>query len=422
MSNNPNIRTTRLENGMRVVTHEMPHLETVALGAWVNAGARHESVAEHGVAHYLEHMAFKGTKRRSALQIAHEIEAVGGDLNAATSMESTAYFARVLKGDLALAVDVLGDILVNPVFDPDEMQRECGVIVQEIAAAQDTPDDTVFDLFQEAAFPAQALGRPILGTVESVTGFRAADLVQYRDKNYNPSAIVFAAAGALEHDQLVDLAAKVQIEGGRDPVETVTSRYEGGERRLNKDLEQAHFMLGFKAPSYTDDDFYAAQILASVLGGGMSSRLFQEVREKRGLCYSIFSFCWGYADNGLFGVYAGTSPGDLEELVPVVSEELNRVSQDLTEGEVAKSRAQLKAGLLMSLESCSARTEQIARQELVFDRVLSIQELTERVDNVDVDMVRRMADRICSGSKPTISAIGPITQLASYDKIAAKFG
>ncbi len=422
MSDSANVRTSRLENGMRVVTHEMPHLETVALGAWVNAGARQESAGEHGVAHYLEHMAFKGTRRRSALQIAHEIEAVGGDLNAATSMESTAYFARVLKDDLALAVDVLADILVNPVFDPAEMQRECGVIVQEIAAAQDTPDDTVFDLFQEAAFPGQALGRPILGTVESVTGFRAADLMNYRDKNYNPSEIVFAASGALEHDRLVELASTVRFDHGGHRDGSVASRYEGGERRLDKDLEQAHFMLGFKAPSYVDGDFYAAQILASVLGGGMSSRLFQEVRERRGLCYSIFSFCWGFADNGLFGVYAGTSPGDLEELVPVVAGELNRVSQDLTEEEVAKSRAQLKAGLLMSLESCSARTEQIARQELVFNRVLPIHELTDRVDKVDVDMVRRLADRISNGSRPTISAIGPISRLASYDKIAAKFG
>ena len=421
MSDNPNVHTTRLDNGMRVVTHAMPHLETVALGVWVNAGARHERTREHGVAHFLEHMAFKGTQRRSALDIAHSLEAVGGDLNAATSMETTAYYARVLKGDLPLAVDVLCDIFENPVFAAEELERERNVIIQEIAAARDTPDDLAFDVFQEAAFPGQALGRPILGTVESVGSFAATDLAGFRDARYHPERVVIGAAGAVEHDRLVDLAA-AQFRGrpfAREALEP--GRYEGGDIRIDKDLEQAHLLLGFEAPPYGSDDFYTAQVLASVLGGGMSSRLFQEVREKRGLCYSIFAFCSSYADTGLFGIYAGTSPDDLGEIVPVVADELNRLSGGIREEEVARSRAQFKAGLLMSLESSTARAEQISRQELAFGRVLPMDELIGRIDRIDAASVGRLAERMLAESQPTVAAVGPVSRLASHAQIAARF-
>ena len=422
MSEVASVKTTRLPGGMRVVTHEMPHLESVSLGVWVGAGARHEYSEQHGIAHVLEHMAFKGTERRTALQIAEELESVGGDLNAATSAESTAYYARVLKDDVPRAMDVLADILQNPVFDSDELERERSVIIQEIAAAQDAPDDAVFDFLQETAFPDQPLGRPILGTVDTVSGFTPNDLKIYRDANYAQSAMVVAAAGAVDHDRLVELAHESYREADpRLATELQPARYSGGDRRKVRDLEQAHVILGFEALSYVEDDFYAMQVLSSVLGGGMSSRLFQEVRENRGLCYSIFSFAWGYADSGLMGVYAGTGPDDLPELIPVVAGELTRIIGDAGEEEVDRARAQLKAGLLMSLESSSARAEQIARQELVFGRVLPISELTERVDAVDAARVRALAERLFEHVAPVVAAVGPVDKLASYDQIAQKF-
>ena len=422
MTEGGKVETARLSNGLRVVTHEMPHLETASLGVWVGAGARHETSEQHGIAHLLEHMAFKGTERRSALQIAEEIESVGGDLNASTSVETTAYYARVLKDDVGLAMDVLADILQNPVFDPRELARERNVIMQEIAAAQDTPDDVVFDMLQEAAFPEQPLGRTVLGTVDSVGGFSADHLVGYRDANYASGSMVVAAAGAVDHNHLVGLVeSSLEPSLAQPAIVPQPESYAGGDRRQQRELEQAHAILGFQALSYVDDDYYAMQVLSSILGGGMSSRLFQEVREKRGLCYSIFSFGWGYADSGLFGVYAGTGPDDLPELMPVVAGELGRAAQDISEHEVDRARTQLKAGLLMSLESSSSRAEQIARQELVFGRVLPIAELVARVEAVDAEKVKSVATRLFDHAAPVVAAVGPVGKLASYDSIAEKF-
>ncbi len=416
------VRTARLSSGLRVVTHEMPHLETASLGVWVGAGARHETSEQHGIAHLLEHMAFKGTKRRSALQIAEEIESAGGDLNASTSVETTAYYARVLKDDVGLAMDVLADILQDPVFDPRELARERNVIMQEIAAAQDAPDDVVFDMLQDAAFPEQPLGRTVLGTVDSVCGFSADHLVGYRDDNYASGAMVVAAAGAVDHEHLVGLVeSSLQPALAEPAIVPQPASYAGGDRRQNRDLEQAHAILGFQALSYVDDDYYAMQVLSSILGGGMSSRLFQEVREKRGLCYSIFSFGWGYADSGLFGVYAGTGPDDLPELMPVVAGELARAAEDISEQEVDRARTQLKAGLLMSLESSSSRAEQIARQELVFGRVLPIEELVARVEAVDAENVQSVATRLFDHASPVVAAVGPVGKLTPYEAIAEKF-
>ena len=416
------VRTARLSSGLRVVTHEMPHLETASLGVWVGAGARHETSEQHGIAHLLEHMAFKGTKRRSALQIAEEIESAGGDLNASTSVETTAYYARVLKDDVGLAMDVLADILQDPVFDPRELARERNVIMQEIAAAQDAPDDVVFDMLQDAAFPEQPLGRTVLGTVDSVCGFSADHLVGYRDDNYASGAMVVAAAGAVDHEHLVGLVeSSLQPALAEPAIVPQPASYAGGDRRQNRDLEQAHAILGFQALSYVDDDYYAMQVLSSILGGGMSSRLFQEVREKRGLCYSIFSFGWGYADSGLFGVYAGTGPDDLPELMPVVAGELARAAEDISEQEVDRARTQLKAGLLMSLESSSSRAEQIARQELVFGRVLPIEELVARVEAVDAEKVQSVAKRLFDHASPVVAAVGPVGKLTPYEAIAEKF-
>lgn len=416
------IAVSRLANGVRVVTHARPELETAALGVWVDQGARSERDSEHGISHLLEHMAFKGTGRRSARQIVEEIESVGGDLNAATSFEQTAYYARVLKADVPLAIDILGDILRNSLFDAEELKREQGVIVQEIRAVDDTPDDCVFELFQEAAFPGQTLGRSILGTPASVRGFRPDHLRSYLDEHYHGPGMVLAAAGAVAHEALVALAGE---HFGDFPVEATQeiepARYVGGERRRRSKLEQAHIVLGFRGRSFLDQRFYAAQMLAGILGGGMSSRLFQHVREQRGLCYAINAFHWTFRDVGLFGVYAATGEGELAELVRAVAGELAEAAEKLTEEEVARARAQLKAGLLMSLESSAARAEQIARQTLVFDRVLPTGEMMEWIDGVGAAELRDLAGEIISGAPVTLSAVGPLRGLESYDDIAKRF-
>ncbi|MEO6395109.1 MAG: pitrilysin family protein, partial [Devosia sp.] len=278
------LRSTTLANGMTVLTDDMPHLESASLGIWVKAGSRSESKAEHGISHVLEHMAFKGTASRNALQIASAIEDVGGDLNAATSVEHTGYFARVLKEDVGLAADILSDILQNSLFEQSELDREQQVIVQEIGAARDNPDDHVFDLFQQAAYPDQPIGRTILGTVDSVQSFSPDTIRGYMERNYVGDQMVVCAAGNVDHNQLVDIASKrfegLKPDGAPLPQK---AKYVGGEQRLLSDHEQAHIVLGFEGRAYNSDGFYAAQILASILGGGMSSRLFQEVREKRGL-------------------------------------------------------------------------------------------------------------------------------------------
>jgi len=399
---------SRLSNGLRVVSHEMPHLGTVALGLWVASGARHESQSEHGISHLLEHMAFKGTRRRSALEIVEEIEQVGGDLNAATSLDTTCYYARVLKDDVHVALDILADIIQNSLYADDELEREREVILQEIASTRDSPDDTVYDLFQDAAFPGQALGRPILGTPESVTGFSSNDLRRFLSARYRAGSMVLSAAGNIKHETLVKYAEK--LFGGLPEGEAskaTSAIYVGGSRLSARPFEQAHVVLGYRGLAYRDPDFYTAQVLSGLLGGGMSSRLFQEVREKRGLCYSIYSSAWGLSDVGLLSVHASTGPETLQELVDVVQQELSRiVSEKPDEREIQRAKAQLKTGLLMSLESSVSRAEQMARQLLAFDRLLPADELIGKVDAVTGEAVRHVAERLISGSEMSIARVG----------------
>ncbi len=406
------VRTTRLDNGVRVVTAEMAHVETAALGVWVKAGARDERTEQHGLSHLLEHMAFKGTSRRSARQIAEEIESVGGDLNAATSHETTAYYARTLKDDVPLALDILSDILRDSQFDAEELKREQHVIVQEIGAALDDPDDLVHDLLQEAAFGDQPIGRPILGTADTVRAQDPGSLRAYLSEHYRGPQMIVGAAGAVKHDAMVEIADRLFGDFATAAGDTTQeARYTGGERRAERDLSEANLLFAFRAPAFVDDDFYAARIAASVVGGGMSSRLFQRVREERGLCYSIYAFNWAFSDVGLFGISAATGPGDLEELVDVTTGELALAIDDIDETEVARARAQLKAGLLMSLESCAARAEQIARQSLFLGRTVPMEELVSRIDAVDAARVRQILARIVFETPPTLAAVGPVGNL-----------
>ena len=417
------VETTRLDNGLLVATEAMPHIESAAIGVWVGAGSRSEREGEHGISHLLEHMAFKGTKRRTARQIAEEIDAVGGELNAATSVENTYYYARVLGDDVALAADILGDILLESEFDPEELKREQHVIVQEIGAADDTPDDKVFDLFQGAAWPDQSIGKPILGTVDTVRGFGAPALRAYLGTHYRAPQMVLSAAGALDHATVVALAeeklAGLPTAGGPDDP---PARYFGGERREERDLQETQIVLGFEGRRYGSDDYYAAQLLASVLGGGMSSRLFQEIRESRGLCYSIYAFHWGFTDTGLMGVHVATGEGDVPELVDVLTAELAKAAAAITDAEVDRSRAQMRAGLLMSRESAASRASQMARQILVYGRPLTMQEILSRIDAVAAADVRRVAEEIIRGTPPTLAAIGPLDGLDRLGDIAGRLG
>ena len=423
------IEVTELSNGLRVVSDFMDTVESVSLGAWVEVGTRDEAAKINGMSHLLEHMAFKGTERRSAVEIAEEIEDVGGHLNAYTAREHTAYYAKILKGDLELAVDIIADILQHSVMDEGELTREQGVIVQEINQSHDTPDDVVFDFFQETAFPGQALGRPVLGSAELVKGMGRDAILSYMKDHYSAPRIVFAAAGNLDHGCFVRLvedafdALPEPVDGAREP-----ARYVGGVNRQPRDLEQAHVLLGMKGIAFEDKDFHAASMFSTLLGGGMSSRLFQEVREKRGLAYSIYSYLSSYTDGGLFGVYAGTGKDDVRDLVPLVFGEISKLADGARgvgggaggadDAEIARARAQIKAGILMSLESTAARCEQLARQMIVFKRPIPVDETIARIDAVDGAAIRRVAERLLSG-RPTITALGPVPDLEDLEKLAA---
>jgi predicted Zn-dependent peptidase len=413
------VEITRLASGLSVVTDQMPHLETASLGVWIGSGSRNEKADEHGISHLLEHMAFKGTKRRSARQIAEAIEAVGGDLNAATSVESTGYFARVLKADVPLALDVLADILSEPTFDAEDLRREQYVIVQEIGATEDAPDDLVFDRLQETAFPKQAVGRSILGTPDTVRSFDASRLRAYLNRNYRGPDMVVAAAGAVEHRAIVADAEKrfASFTGPAAP-EPEPAHFRGGTRVETRDLEQVHIAMALQGLPVRDDQLYSLQVFTSVLGGGMSSRLFQEVRENRGLCYAIQAFHMPYEDTGLFGLYAGTDESDAPELMRVVIDQIGNATETLNETEVSRAKAQMKAGLLMALESSEARVGQLARQMLAYGRPIPLEEIVAKVDAVTVESARTAGRDLIGRAKPAIAALGPGSGLASTAAIA----
>lgn len=411
------VKISTLENGLRVVTDQILSVETATLGVWVDVGSRHESPEVNGISHVLEHVAFKGTEKRTALQIAEEIEAVGGFLNAYTSREITGYNARVLKEDIPLAVDILSDILQNSIFDETEFAREQSVILQEIGQTNDTPDDIVFDYFQETCFPNQPLGRPILGTADIVTSLTPDLVKKYMQDHYGAKQMVLAAAGNVDHDHFVDLAQKSFTKLPQDrSVDHPTADYQGGNFSQNKELEQVHVLLGFESVPYDHPDYYAASILSTILGGGMSSRLFQEIREKRGLVYTIYSFSSSYRDSGVFGVYAGTGPKQVAELLPVVCEELKRFSSTITPQEHDRAKAQLKAGLMMGLESTTARCEYLAQQMLIYGRPIPFTEMLEKINAVDQEEVSHLAQRLFS-TKPALTTLGPVSEVKSYETV-----
>ena len=411
-----------LSNGFRVATEHMPGLQSASIGVWVQAGGRHERPEQNGVAHFLEHMAFKGTARRNALQIAETIEDVGGYINAYTRREATAYYARVLEHDVSLALDVIADILMGSVFDPHEIEVERGVILQEIGQALDTPDDIIFDWLQEVAYPNQPLGRTILGPAERVGAFSRDDLSGFVAEHYGPERMILCAAGAVDHDQLCAEAERHfgALAPKARPNAIHAASFGGGERRENKSLEQVHFALALEGPNYRDPEIFAAQVYANALGGGMSSRLFQEVRENRGLCYTIFAQAGAYEDTGLITLYAGTSADLIGDLATVTADEMKRAADDMSEAEVQRAKVQMKAGMLMGLESPSNRAERLARMLSIWGRVPSIDETVEKIDAVTVEAVRSFAGRMATDTGLAMTLYGPADKAPDLEALRAR--
>jgi len=414
------VRLTTLPSGLRIVTDANPALRTAALGLFFSAGSRNERESEHGLSHLLEHMAFKGTSRRNAREIAEVIENVGGDLNAETGVEQTGYFAHVLKEDAGLALELLAEIVCDSVFDPEELKREKDVIAQEIGAVDDTPDDLVFDLWSAAAYRDQAIGRPILGTRATVASFDRAAISAYLAREYHAGACVVAAAGAVDHDALVETAARaLGALSGQPPKPPASARYTGGEILTKKSLEQTHIVLGFSGVGLTDPDHDAAQIFVTAVGGGMSSPLFQELREKRGLAYSVNAFHWSFADAGLFGLYAGCAGAKAGELMAAGLDTLSQAAHKLDPAAVARGKAQMKVGTLSVLEQPSARAQQLARQIFAYGRVLSLDELIARIAAVDADAAQAAGARMLA-TAPTVAAIGGVGKVFGLEKVARR--
>ncbi len=400
---------TTLDNGLRIASEHLPTVETATICFSFNAGARQETTAQHGLAHLLEHMAFKGTPTRNARQIAEAFDDIGGAVNAYTSMEKTVYYARVLKEHLPVAVEILADILRNSQFEEKELKREQEVIVQEIGMHHDTPEDLVFDSLHEVAFGKHPLGQSILGTPESVRGFTADDLRNFTDTHYHASSCVISAAGNLQHDALTELLEKHFSGISNKPAQPIFApEFHAGEQQtIRDDLEQMQVMMAFKGITPDDDLYYAAQLLTTLFGGGMSSRLFQQVREKRGLAYSVSSFLSSYCDMGLFGIYAATSADKKEELLEVLHKETRKLLQGVSEKELQRAKNQQKAALLMRRESVTAVAEWIGRHVQDYDEYRTGKEMAARIDSITLDHIAQASARIFGKPQVALATLGP---------------
>jgi predicted Zn-dependent peptidase len=414
---------TRLPNGLRVATESMPHAHSIALAISVDVGARYEQSRENGLSHFLEHMAFKGTSTRNARAIAEAFDDVGASLNAYTSSEHTVYYARVLPKDLPQAVEILADILQHSTFSEEELERERNVILQEIAMHHDAPEDLVFDLFHEAVYPNQPVGRSILGTPELVELFSSDSLRRYMSKHYSPSRMVVSAAGAVDHGELAELVSKhFEYDKPGEVLKPEPAVYKGGDRRQSDDFEQMHLVLGLPGLSYNDPDYYAAQVMATALGGGISSRLFQEVREHRGLAYNVYAFLSSYKDGGIFGMYAAASEKSAKELAPVLCDEVLRMADSgISSAELERARNQHTAGLLMMRESVSSVAEWIGRHLLCYGEYRDTAALCAGYEKVNREDITRVLRRLVSAGDLTVTALGPQKGLARYEQLNDRF-
>jgi predicted Zn-dependent peptidase len=409
---------TTLDTGLRVATETLPGMESVSFCVSFAVGARHETPQQHGIAHLLEHMAFKGTDKRSARDIAEEFDAIGGHVNAYTSMDQTVYYARVLHRHLPVAVEILADILQHSLFDPTELEREQEVVLQEIAASEDAPEELVFDYLHEAAYREQPLGRSILGTPEGVSSFKSDDLRQFIATHYHTPAMVITAAGKVTHNEVLALVRKhFQHFGTQPPVALAEAQYSAGEKRVQRELEQQQLMLGLAAFALHDSDYPALQMISSLLGGGMSSRLFQEVREKRGLAYSVNAFLTSYRDTGMLGVYAGCSPERSGEALPVIIDEIRKLPQGVSEAELQRAKNQHFASVLMRRESPTSVAEWIARHLQEYGEYRPASVLQATMAAVTQADIARVATRLLENPQLTFASIGEAATLPDYSNM-----
>jgi predicted Zn-dependent peptidase len=413
------IRRTRLDSGLRIVTESLPALRSVSVGFWVGVGSRDERDRDLGASHFLEHLLFKGTAERSAAQIAHDVESVGGDMNAFTAQEMTAFYVRVPDTQLDLAIDILSEVVWAPALRANDVDAERNVILEEIRMRDDAPEDLVHDLFSQAMFPNHPLGREVLGTHQSIGDMTRDSIEQFHDHNYGPSAIVVAAAGNLEHDAVVDrlsarpaaLRSIPEVDLGRSVEGLAPAR---PTAVLTKPAEQVHVVVGTRGFSRGDPDRYPLTVLNQALGGGMSSRLFQEVRERRGLAYSVYSYRVAYLETGAFGVYVGTAPARVRETVDVVGAELDRVVHDggIGPDELMAAKGHLKGSMALSLETSNSRMHRLGSSELVLGEAPSLDEVVARIDAVTSDDVARVVSRLFSSGPRTLAVVGPVDEAA----------
>ncbi|MGH9188448.1 MAG: M16 family metallopeptidase [Acidimicrobiales bacterium] len=416
----PLIRSTCLANGVQVVTEAMPGAHSVAVGFWVDAGSRDESASEAGASHFLEHLLFKGTTTRSARDIAEAIEAVGGDMNAFTTQEYTAFYTRLIHTDLDLGLDILSDIMSDPAFRPDEVEAERQVILEEINMHADEPSDLVHEVLHEALYPGHPLGREVLGDRDTITAMARDDIAAYFRSRYRPASIVVAIAGRLDHDSVVaGIERRFGTGSGQAPPRVVPQLLPPRPVAVvNRPTEQAHIVVGMRGLTRGDSDRFALTVLDQVLGGGMASRLFQEIREKRGLVYSVYSYRAAYLETGAFAVYAGTAPERAVEVLGLIDAELDRLCQeDISDRELALAKGHIKGSLALSLEDSGGRMTRLGRSQLVNGEVLSFDELVARTDAVSQSDVRRVVERVVAGER-SLAVVGPFREADFTARVA----
>lgn len=401
------LTSSKLSNGLRVITDTVGTVDSVAVGIWCDVGTRHEDLKHNGVAHMVEHMMFNGTPTRSAQDIVNQIESVGGQMNAYTSRELTAYYIHLLKEDVPLALDILSDMIQYSTFPDREIDKERGVILQEIGMTLDTPDDLVFDLYQQTAYPNQSLGAPILGTAKIIEVIQKETLQDYVRRFYTPDKLVISAAGNITHDEVVGWVEKYFTALPTPSNENYApAQYHGGKIRVEKELEQTHIVMGYQSIDKKHPDYYAAVLLSTILGGGMSSRLFQEVREKRGLVYTVYSSYTAYHDDGQFEIYAGTGPDKVTELMPVIEEEIKKIIDNpVTVEELKSAKSQIRTSMLMGRESMLSRANRQAKYMINFNRDLNVQDLIVKIEAVTPEHIQATAQNIFS-TKQTLSILG----------------
>ncbi len=405
----------KLSNQLRIAVDEMKEVETVSIGIFVNTGSRNENLKINGISHFLEHMAFKGTKKRSAKQIAEEFEGIGGYINAYTSKEKTVYYTKVLKQHAEFAVEFLSDILQNSTFDNKELEKERGVILQEIAMTNDSPDDIIFDYFQSTAYGNQSLGQSILGSPENIKKFSRKNFIDYISDQYNYRDIAIVGSGSIKEDNLLKWSEKYFNNLGKNKIKPLeVNKYKGGVLLKEKKLEQVNLIIGFDGLSYNHQDYYKIQVLAMILGGGMSSRLFQEIRENQGLAYSIYAFNYSFQDSGLFGIYAGTTPDKSNQLINSVKEQINKICKKIDKAELDRVKTQFQAGLLMSKESTSSRMQKLGSDIISHNKIISDKEIIDKIKRITEKEISQLASKIFINTKTTFSAIGKVKNIISF--------